>query len=87
MGIKYEAQKDLTLFRTIPDFFISPNIVLYADGDFWHNRRRNKRRDIRINKRLIKAGYTVIRFSGSYIKSGKNSIESILQQLTKEHKV
>jgi very-short-patch-repair endonuclease len=82
LKVKYESQKDLSQFRTIPDFFIPPNIVLYADGDFWHNRKRNKRRDSRINRELIKAGYCVVRFSGSFIKSSLAEIEQILQCLT-----
>jgi DNA mismatch endonuclease (patch repair protein) len=44
-----------------PDMFIEPNIVIFCDGDYWHNINSYKVRDRRINKLLLKKGYKVIR--------------------------
>jgi G:T-mismatch repair DNA endonuclease (very short patch repair protein) len=46
---------------TQPDFFIKPNICIYCDGDYWHNRPEVIDRDNRINSILKYAGYKVIR--------------------------
>jgi len=63
---------------TIVDFFIEPNICLYADGDYWHNLDRVKYRDKWITSQLKKKQYNVIRLLGSEIKEGVRPIE-ILQ--------
>jgi len=56
------------------DVFIDPNIILFADGDYWHSNPRfypqpvseaqikNIKRDKIANSKLIKDGYTVARF-------------------------
>lgn len=59
---------------TIVDFFIEPNICVYADGDYWHSLELTKKRDERINKELLNKGYKVIRLSGSEIKKGVRPI-------------
>ena len=68
-GIKYEKQKQL-LGITLVDFFIEPNICLYADGDYWHNIPKVRQRDGLIRKVLRDNGYKTIWLKGSAIKSG-----------------
>ena len=60
---------------TNPDFFIEPNICLYADGDYWHNLKKVRERDEIINAKLEKLGYMAIRLLGSDIKEGIRPIE------------
>lgn len=67
--IVFEKQKPIDGI-TIPDFFIKPNICLYADGDYWHNLPKVKTRDSWINKQLEKKNYQIIRLWGSDIKNG-----------------
>lgn len=67
--------KHKTILRTTPDFFIDPNICLYADGDYWHNKPKRKEQDEAINKRLNESGYAVIRLKGSEIYNGKRPSE------------
>lgn len=76
--IKYIAQHPIEGL-TISDFFIEPNICLYADGDYWHNLEKVKKRDIWINRQLTKKGYKIIRLWGSQIKKGVRPDE-ILQK-------
>jgi len=67
--IDYEKEKPL-LGITIVDFFVEPNIVIYCDGDYWHNLPLIKRKDYLQNKTLKEHGYKVIRLWGSDIKKG-----------------
>ena len=68
-NIIFEKQKIIKDIST-PDFFILPNICLYADGDYWHNLEKKKKRDKWINKTLKEKGYKVIRITGTQIKKG-----------------
>ena len=68
-NIKHEKQKNIEGV-SIPDFFIEPNICIYADGDYWHGLEKVKKRDKWINGQLKGRGYNVIRILGSAIKSG-----------------
>lgn len=58
--IKYETQK-YSLPGT-PDIFIKPNVCIFADGDYWHNRPGEQKKDKRINKQLKDMDYIVLRF-------------------------
>jgi very-short-patch-repair endonuclease len=40
---------------------IEPNLVVFCDGDYWHNLPNYKDRDKRQNKELKKLGYKVCR--------------------------
>lgn len=72
-NIIYEKQKEI--LKSYPDFFIEPNICLYADGDYWHDRPERKIKDEAINTRLRENGYVVIRLKGSEIINGKRPTE------------
>lgn len=45
-----------------PDIFIEPNICVFCDGDYWHNRDDYKKRDNYVNSELTKKGYKILRF-------------------------
>lgn len=68
-NIKYTMQKNIDN-RTLVDFFVEPNICIYADGDYWHNKPITIDRDIRINSYLIDKGYQVNRYSEKEINKG-----------------
>ena len=68
-GIVFKKHKPIEKI-TVPDFFIMPNICLYADGDYWHSFENVKKRDKRINKILRSSGYKVIRLSETKINQG-----------------
>ncbi len=56
--------------RTIPDFFIEPNVCLYADGNYWHSLPHIQTRDKRIRNDLKGKGYLVYSLTETEIKSG-----------------
>jgi very-short-patch-repair endonuclease len=77
LNLIFENQKIIEKI-TIPDFFIEPNICIYADGDYWHNLDSVKSKDIIINKYLNENGYKVIRFSEESINNNPNKIKTEL---------
>ena len=61
-NIQFEEQKAIPSCKCIPDFYIpSKNVCLFTDGTFWHSSARRQFCDRRINNRLEKKGYHVIR--------------------------
>lgn len=68
-NIPFEEQKIIHNIAVV-DFFINPNICLFADGDYWHNLPGRKERDLEQNEKLNQIGYKVIRLLGSSIKKG-----------------
>ncbi|MBI2541482.1 hypothetical protein HYV80_02125 [Candidatus Woesearchaeota archaeon] len=75
------------------DAFVEPNIVLFADGDYWHSNPmfypkptteaqiKNKARDETENNKLIKEGYLVIRFWEFDLINNKNKCKGIIKKL------
>ncbi len=74
LGIPYSPQH-LLLNLTLADFFIEPDLVIYADGDYWHSLPGARRRDPYINKQLSLSGYRVLRFSESEIKANIEAVK------------
>jgi|SRR5579859_7982835 very-short-patch-repair endonuclease len=64
-GIQFKIQESISNI-TVPDFLID-KIAVFADGDYWHDKPRRKYLDQRINTRLEKLGYKVLRYKGSDI--------------------
>ena len=78
INIKYIKQKQISN-KTVVDFFVEPNITIYADGDYWHNLDYNKIKDIKINKYLKENKYVVIRYSEKDINNNEEYIISDLK--------
>ena len=60
-NIDYKAQYAIAVAHTVLDFFLEPNICLYVDGTYWHNRPGIQDRDKRQTEKLIANGYKVVR--------------------------
>lgn len=75
--IFYEKQKVISGI-TIVDFFLPPNICLFADGEYWHNRSKRIEADNRINEKLKSLGYDVYRLKGETIKHSLSNFERLL---------
>lgn len=81
LKIKYEKQKPISN-KTVPDFFVNPNIAIYVDGCYWHSLEFNKDKDIKINEYLKNNGYKVIRYNENEIKDNTNNVrEDIKNQI------
>ena len=77
-GIKFQKQYPIYQAKTIPDFFITPNICIYADGDYWHSIKEQRIKDTQQNFILIFLGYKVYRFwEHDILKNAKKCINKI----------
>lgn len=72
LGINFEEQKNI--YGT-PDFFINPNICIFADGVYWHNYPNGSERDKEVNLILKEKGYKILRFWETEIYSNKEKIK------------
>ena len=72
--IGYEAQATVQNI-TVPDFKIG-NTLIFVDGDYWHDRPKRKYHDQRINNRLIKLGYEVLRYKGSDVLNNFSLVQA-----------
>lgn len=69
-GVIFEKQK-VVGNRFIVDVYIpSLNLVIEADGEYWHSTERGIETDKRKNDYLLKQGYNLIRLSEEEIKNG-----------------
>lgn len=75
MGTEFEKQKVIDGI-CVADFFVKPNIVFFADGDYWHSTPKHVITDNRVNERLENAGYDVIRILGSSLKHGLSNFKT-----------
>lgn len=66
-GIPYTKQVPL-LGITLVDFLLPHDIVIYADGDYWHSKSHVKERDMNQDFMLGFYGYKVFRFTETEIK-------------------
>ena len=64
-NIEFKTQESIGNI-SVPDFVIN-KVAVYCDGEYWHDRPRRKYLDGRINTRLEKLGYKVLRFKGNDI--------------------
>ena len=91
-SIEIKMQNELTLCNIdfqlqkaiigIPDIFIEPNICIFCDGDYWHNRPGSHERDTYVNKTLTAQGYKVLRFWEHAINaSSEKCVQQIIQNI------
>ena len=78
MNIDFEIQKPL-LGVTVADVFIPPNVVLFADGTYWHSGAMKEYKDGEKTKKLTKAGYIVLRLEEKEINK---DIELVRKKVT-----
>ena len=78
MGLDFVTQKPL-LGVTVADIFIEPNVVIFADGEYWHSGALKEYRDREKTKKLVKAGYVVLRLEEKEINK---DIEEVRKKVT-----
>lgn len=78
LGISYEKQKPIGMF--FADIYIKKdNLIIEADGDYWHNRPGAKTKDDRKNDYIISNGYNLLRIWEHDIH--RDAAEIIVQHL------
>lgn len=86
ININFTVQEPICNYIT--DIFITPNIIIECDGDYWHGLSHIKLRDAQKNKVWQQAGYKVLRFTETQIKKDTNNVVSVIfreYELTKPH--
>ena len=78
MGIEFITQKPL-LGVTVADIFIAPNVVIFADGSYWHSGALKEYKDSEKTRKLLKAGYVVLRLDEKEINK---DIEAVKNKVT-----
>lgn len=83
LNIPYTTQKHISNIDnkrkyTFVDIFIEPNIVIYADGDYWHSLKKTAEHDTYVNEFLIKQGYKIMRFSEDQINNHITKVKNDL---------
>jgi len=70
-GLLFETQKLLHGKFLVDAYIPSLNLVIEADGDYWHSLPKMKKRDAGANSYLPKHGYKLLRIKESQFKSGE----------------
>ena len=70
-GILFERQKLINGKFIVDAYIPSMNLVIEADGKYWHDLDKITKKDRAENAYLNKCGYKMIRLSEDEIKSGK----------------
>lgn len=80
--VKFETQVIVPKVCTIDIVPKGKKICIFADGDYWHNLPNIIKKDKRVNKKLKKLGWTVLRFWGHEINDDLNfCINKVLEVL------
>lgn len=66
---------------TLADFVLRDKLVVYSDGSYWHSLPKRKYYDSRINRRLEKLGYKVLRFDEKVIN---DEFDTVINVITNE---
>jgi G:T-mismatch repair DNA endonuclease (very short patch repair protein) len=81
LKVEYLSQYPIPGAGTVADAYVPAlNLVLYADGDYWHALPKTVKRDQRQNKRLAELGYKFARLSESDLRT--NPIAAVKAVLT-----
>lgn len=88
LGLEIIKQYFIDYVGNVDFYSKEHNLVIEADGDYWHMRRGQKRRDIYRNKKLKELGYNVLRFWGSVIKRDlQTCIEITKEEISKNRNI
>ena len=80
MNVSYRKQVPL-LGRTVVDFLLPEKVVVYCDGEYWHNLPGRRDMDKRQTSLLETNGYSVYRFTGKELKNDvKRCLQTILRK-------
>ena len=84
LNIEYEAQKTINDRFVVDAYIPSLNLIIEADGEFWHSVERVKKKDKAENAYLRKCRYSLLRLSEKTISSSVFNLEKILKNYSFE---
>jgi len=70
-GILFEKQKLINGKFVVDAYIPSLNLVIEADGEYWHSSDKAQKKDKAENAYLTKCGFNLLRLSGTEIKNGE----------------
>jgi very-short-patch-repair endonuclease len=79
MNLPFEEQININNISVV-DFKVG-NLLIFADGDYWHNLPGRREKDFEQSKKLEDIGYSVLRFTGSLIKSDINQVHNEIKKI------
>lgn len=71
LGYQFTTQKPLRGI-TVVDIFIEPNVVLFADGTYWH--RRIEEKDRKVKEKLERDQFVVLRLTEKEIDGDREAL-------------
>lgn len=81
-GLLFEMQYKINNKFLVDAYIPSLNLIIEADGDYWHNLDKVKKKDRAENAYLIKCGYNLLRLSEAEINNtsfGERRIQKFQQ--------
>lgn len=84
-GISFKKQ--YLIIHFVVDFYIPDrNLVIEADGDYWHSLDKNKKKDKAKSAYLLKCGYNLLRLTETEINNNNfiKKTEEALKQYGKK---
>lgn len=79
LNIEYVIQKPL-LGICVADVVVRPNVVLFADGKYWHTRPGIEYKDRKITRELQKKGFIVLRLGEDEINKDIETVKKKIQE-------
>jgi very-short-patch-repair endonuclease len=78
LGISYRQEEKVG--RWSVDFLLDRQVVLEADGGYWHASERIRARDARRDSALARLGYTTIRLSEADLRVDPEIVQRTLRR-------
>ena len=86
MGIEFITQKPL-LGVTVADIFIEPNVAIFADGSYWHSGAMKEYKDTEKTRKLVKAGYVVLRLAEKEILKDTETVRKKVTEAYEKRRI
>jgi len=80
LGFIFEKQKLINGKFLVDAYIPSLNLIIEADGDYWHSLEWSKNNDFRKNAYLKKCGFNIIRISEHIIKEKEFNLSKLCQK-------
>lgn len=78
LGVKFSEQVPMFDKFVVDVLLDEKPIVIQWDGEYWHNQKKNKQRDISQDAYLKKCGYQVLRYTDKQIK---NDLQFVIKDI------
>lgn len=81
LGFLFEKQRLINDKFVVDAYIPSLNLIIEADGDYWHSLDRVKKKDKAKNAYLKKCGFNLLRIPEHKIKTSEFNLEKLCQNI------